>query len=82
MSRLPGGKTCIGASFIPPFDINHRMAQETEKAADFAPTACPTLLPLLDEPRTFCYEHQIEDIPSALALKAAQPSLARGLLLL
>jgi site-specific DNA recombinase len=52
--------------FKPPFDIIRRIAQETEKAASFAPTACPTRLPLLDELRTYCYEHQIEEIPALL----------------
>jgi hypothetical protein len=59
----------------PPFDIIHRMAQEAhrltpekEKAADSVPTACPTLLPLLDELRTFCYEHKVEEIPALLAV--------------
>ena len=30
------------------------------------PTACPILLPLLDELRTYCYEHRIEEIPALL----------------
>jgi len=62
-------------AFKPPFDIIHRMAQEarrypedTKKAADAVPTACPILLPLLDELRTFCYEHKIEEIPDLLGV--------------
>jgi hypothetical protein len=27
-----------------------------------------TLVPLLDELRTYCYEHQIEEIPALLAV--------------
>jgi hypothetical protein len=30
--------------------------------------ACPILLPLLDELRTYCYEHRIEEIPALLAV--------------
>jgi hypothetical protein len=30
--------------------------------------ACPILLPLLDELRTFCYEHKIEEIRALLAV--------------
>jgi hypothetical protein len=37
------------SAFKPPFDIIHRMAKETIKAADAMPTACPMLLPLLNE---------------------------------
>jgi hypothetical protein len=62
-------------TFKPPFDIIHRMAQEArcfprsiKKAADSVPTACPVLLPLLDELRTYCYEHNIEEIPALLAV--------------
>jgi hypothetical protein len=29
---------------------------------------CPILLPLLDELRTYCYEHKIEEIPALLAI--------------
>jgi hypothetical protein len=54
-------------AFTPPFDIIHRIAQETKKAASVE-AACPILLPLLDELRTFCYEHKIEEIPSVLAV--------------
>ena len=32
------------------------------------PTACPILLPLLDELRTYCYENKIEEIPALLAV--------------
>ena len=52
----------------PPFDIIHRIAQDTRKAADELPTACPVLLPLLDELRTYCFEHKIEEIPALLAV--------------
>ena len=31
-------------------------------------TACPILLPLLDELRTYCYEHHIEEIRALLVL--------------
>jgi hypothetical protein len=51
----------------PPFEIIHSTAEETKKAADGLPTACPVLLPLLDELRTYCYEHRIEEIPALLA---------------
>ena len=60
-------------AFKPPFDIIHRIAQEarriaqsTKKAAPVPEAACPILLPLLDELRTYCYEHQIEEIPVLL----------------
>jgi hypothetical protein len=39
-----------------------------EKQAEGDPTACPILLPLLDEFRTYCYEHKIEEIPALLAV--------------
>jgi hypothetical protein len=54
----------------PPFDIIHRLAQEaprfpedTRKAASVE-AAFPILLPLLDELRTYCYEHKIGEIPA------------------
>jgi hypothetical protein len=68
---LPGSRLDqdrIIPAFRPPFDIIHRIAQDKKKAASDLPTACPTLLPLLDELRTFCYEHKIEEIPSLLAV--------------
>jgi hypothetical protein len=62
-------------AFRPPFDIIHRMAQEArrispdmKKAVGALPTACQSLLPLLDELRTYCYEHKIEEIPALLAV--------------
>jgi hypothetical protein len=42
--------------------------REIRKAASDPPTACPILLPLLDELRTFCYEHKIEEIPALFAI--------------
>jgi hypothetical protein len=55
---LPGStldQDGVVPAFKPPFDIIHRIAQEahrlaqdTKKAADSAPTACPILLPRLD----------------------------------
>jgi len=60
---------------MPHFDIIHRIAQEarryaqeTKKAASSVEAACPILLPLLDELRTYCYEHKIEEIPALLAV--------------
>ena len=38
------------------------------QAAPESETTCPTLLPRLDELRTYCYEHQIEEIPVLLAV--------------
>ena len=38
----------VTPSFKPPFDIIHRIAQETKKAASDLPTACPVLLPRPD----------------------------------
>jgi site-specific DNA recombinase len=58
----------VAPAFKPPFDIIHRMAQETKKAAPVSEAACPTLLPRQDELRTYCYEHQIENIPALLAV--------------
>ena len=68
---LPGSTLKDGElvpAFKPPFDIIHRIARETKKAASDLPTACPILLPLLDELRTFCYEHRIEELPPLLAV--------------
>jgi hypothetical protein len=60
-------------AFKQPFDIIHRIAQEArrvaqdmKKAAPLLEAACPVLLPLMDELRTFCYEHKIEEIPALL----------------
>jgi hypothetical protein len=39
----------------------------TKKAAPDAEAACPVLLPLLDELRTYCYENKIEEIPAFLS---------------
>jgi hypothetical protein len=65
----------------PPFDIIYRIAQEAracesarparegeKKQAEDASSACPTLLPLLVELRTCCYEHKIEEIPAFLGV--------------
>jgi hypothetical protein len=57
----------IVPAFTPPYDIIHQMAQEIKKAASLE-AACPILLPLLDELRTFCFEHKIEEIPVLLAV--------------
>ena len=69
-SSLQGDR--VEPAFKPPFDIIHRIAQEaregTKKQAEDASSACPTLLPLLDELRTYCYQHQIEEIPALLAV--------------
>jgi len=60
--------------FKPPFDIIWQIAQdaakvapEIEKAAEIAPAACLLLLPRLDEFRTYCYEHEIGEIPDFLS---------------
>ena len=48
---LPGStldQDRVAPAFKPPLDIIHRIAQKTRKAADSAPTACPTLLPRQD----------------------------------
>jgi hypothetical protein len=63
-------------AFKPPFDIIHRMAQEArrfpqdtkEQAPADPANACPILLPLLDELRTFCFEHSLEEIPALLTV--------------
>jgi site-specific DNA recombinase len=69
-------------AFKSPFDIIHSMAQEAQACAKGQPDhsdkkrqapadlngTCPTLLPLLDELRTYYYEHQIEEIPALLAV--------------
>ena len=69
-------------AFKPPFDIIHRIAQKARacangdhshadikrQASEFASNACPILLPLLDELRTYCFEHKIEEIPALLAV--------------
>jgi hypothetical protein len=68
------GKTVVPA-FRPPFDIIWRLAQEArkhqediEKKAAEPSAACMILLPLLDELRTYCYEHKIEGIPAFLGV--------------
>ena len=43
-----------------------------KQAPEESSNACPTLLPLLDELRTYCYEHRIEEI-SALLVGGAAP---------
>ncbi len=66
---LPGStleRDRVVPAFKPPFDTIHRIAQETKRAASDLPTACPILLPLLDELLTFCYENKIEEIPALL----------------
>ena len=68
---LPGStldQDRIIPAFRPLLDIIHRIAQETKKAAPESEAACPPLLPLLDELRTYCYEHQVEEIPALLAV--------------
>ena len=61
--------------FKPPFDIIWQIAQdarkaapEIEKAAEITPAACLLLLPRLDEFRTYCYEHEIGEIPDILCV--------------
>ena len=39
-----------------------------KQAPEESSNVCPILLPLLDELRTFCYEHKIEEIPDLLAV--------------
>ena len=69
-------------AFKPPFDIINRIAQEAracangdhshedikKQASELASNACPVLLPLLDELRTYCFAHKIEEIPALLAV--------------
>jgi len=71
-SNLRDGK--VEPVFKPPFDIIWKLAQEARKykpshkkeAAEDLSTACPNALPLLDQFRTYCYTHKIENIPSFL----------------
>ena len=49
-----------------PRSAAHRRRHKKTGTAS-ASNACPTLLPLLDELRTYCYEHKIEEIPIVLA---------------
>ena len=71
-SQLRDGK--IEPAFKPPFDIIWQLAQETKQyhpdikkqAAEDLSTACPIVLPLLDQFRTYCYTHKIENIPNFL----------------
>jgi len=71
-SHLRDGR--IEPAFKPPFDIIWRLAQETKQyhsdikkqTAEDLSTACPIALPLLDQFRTYCYTHKIENIPSFL----------------
>jgi site-specific DNA recombinase len=80
-SSLQGDR--VIPTFKPPFDIIYRIAKEAractkgqhghegiKKQAEGDPAACPILLPLLDELRTFCYTHEIEDIPEFLLARA------------
>jgi hypothetical protein len=52
MSFILAGSTLkddqLTPSFKPPFDIIHRIAQETKKAAPTVEAACPILLPRTD----------------------------------
>jgi hypothetical protein len=78
-SSLHGNR--VVPTLKPPFDIIYRIAKEAracesarparegvKKQAEGASPACPTLLPLLDELRTYCFEHKIEEIPTLLAV--------------
>ncbi len=65
----------VVSTFKPPFDIIQRIAQEAratrgtkKQASATLVNACPTLLPLLDELRTFCFEHSLEEIPALLTV--------------
>jgi len=37
-------------------------------------TTCPVLLPRLDEYRTYCYEHEIREIPDLLSIPSVGPT--------
>jgi hypothetical protein len=37
-------------------------------SGDAAYLACPTLFPLMDEHRSYCCDHRIEEIPAPLAV--------------
>jgi hypothetical protein len=75
---LPGStldRDRLVPAYKPPFDIIHRIAEEarrttegTKKQAASLETTCPVRLPLLDELRTYCYEHQVEEIPALFAI--------------
>jgi hypothetical protein len=52
---LPGStldQDGVVPAFKPPFDLIHRMAQETKQAAPDPEAACPTLLPRANTKRT------------------------------
>jgi len=65
-SQLNNGK--IEPTFKPPFDIIWQLAQEAKQyhpdtkkqTAEDLSTACPTVLPLLDQLRTYCYTNRLE----------------------
>jgi hypothetical protein len=48
--------------------IYTRFNRKQKQAAPDPEAACPILLPLLDELRTYCYEHRVEDVPTVLAV--------------
>ena len=43
-------------------------ARRTETGSQTGARSTQPLLPLLDELRTYCYEHQIEEVPVLLAI--------------
>ena len=49
-----------------------------EHFADPVAGSSPAGVPLLDELRTYFYEHQIEEMPSALASDDTEWALVRG----
>ena len=62
MGFILAGSTLDQDRVVP---VPFRIARETKQAAS-GEAACPVLLPLLDELRTYCYGHQIEKVSALL----------------
>ena len=64
-------KDTVRPVFKPPFDIIWNIAEDARKVgrggAALTEPECLSLLPRLDELRTYCYENDIEEIPERLA---------------
>jgi hypothetical protein len=78
MYGLPraGPPLCANASFrgySPDGQEARRIPEGVKEAVNGVPTACPILLPLWDEFRTFCYECRIEEMPALLADEVGNP---------
>jgi hypothetical protein len=66
---LPGSnldRNLVVPAFKAPFDIIHCITQENKNGSQGCANCLFNPAPFLDELRTYCYEHQIEEVPAAL----------------